>query len=365
MKSQIDSTADALGRHRASEKFRAQTHVAGSDRNCVGSVSPPLAESRSALGPCWCISKGMAGMNSQTSGLARAVGFDYEFKNTRLAFPWNCLPTAWVPWSNRVVQDPAALIAEPAPKLVVSCGRHGIVPALYLKKRLGDAVFTVHVQDPKINTSGFDLVVIPKHDETRSRNVYLTTGALHYVTPERLAAARNSEHAAAFRDCEKPICTVLVGGKNGCYSFSNSDVERLIVHLECVTEAHDVKLVILKSNRSPEFACRRLKERFGDQHFVWDGTGHNPYFEALAWSSYIVVTGDSVSMVTESTATGCPVYVHHLTERRTAARFRRFHAMFEKAGYTRTFDGQLEDWSYEPPNDTPKVAELIRERMGI
>jgi uncharacterized protein len=358
-----NTNSKALELHHATKKFRAQNHVgdAPTDKN----ESQTTSENSTTLGPCWCISKGMAGMNSQTSGLAKAVGFEYEFKNTRIAFPWNCLPTAWVPWSNRAMKDPAALVAEPAPRLVVSCGRHGIVPALFLKKTLGDAVFTVHIQDPKIDTSGFDLVVVPKHDETRSDNVYLTTGALHYVTPQKLKEARNSEHAADFRDCDKPICTVLLGGKNGCYSFSNSDIERLITNLERVLEQHDVKFVFLKSNRSPESACQRIQERFGERHVVWDGSGHNPYFEALAWSSYVVVTGDSVSMVTEATATGCPVYVHHLTERRPARRFRRFHKMFEKAGYTRTFDGQLADWSYEPPNDTPKVAELIRERMGL
>jgi uncharacterized protein len=350
--------------HRVTEKFRAQKHVTGSTIQRDESIAERSQEAQT-LGSCWCISKGMAGMNSQTSGLAKAVGFDFEFKNARMGFPWNCLPMSWAPWSNTVMKNPSALIAEPAPRLVVSCGRHGIIPALFLKKKFGDQVFTVHIQDPKIDTSGFDLVVIPKHDLTRADNVYLTTGALHYVTPEKLAAARTSEHATAFQESDRPICTVLLGGKNGYYSFSNSDIERLIVHLECVTEAHGVKLVILKSNRSPEFACRRLEERFGEEHFVWDGQGHNPYFEALAWSSYVVVTGDSVSMVTEATATGCPVYVQHLTERRPAPRFRRFHDMFEKAGYTRTFDGQLENWSYEPVNDTPKVAELIRERMGL
>jgi mitochondrial fission protein ELM1 len=357
------NTSSTLNLHQVTKKFRAENHV----RDLPNAASGNEDKSKATLRGCWCVSKGMAGMNSQTSGLAKAVGFefDFEFKNTRLAFPWNCLPMSWVPWSNRSMQNAGELIAEPAPKLVVSCGRHGIIPALFLKKKLGDAVFTVHIQDPKINTSGFDLVVIPKHDETRAENVYLTTGALHYVTPEKLAQARASEHAALFRECAKPICTVLLGGKNRYYAFSKSDVERLILHLDRVSQQQDVKFVFLKSNRSPEFACDRIQERFGDEHIVWDGTGHNPYFEALACSSYVVVTGDSVSMVTEATATGCPVYVQHLTERRPAPRFRRFHEMFEKAGYTRKFDGRLDDWSYEPPNDTPKVAELIRDRMGI
>lgn len=354
------AAVDVPSMHRRLVEHRDSLHVTGGS---------------SVTGCCWCISKGMAGMDSQTAGLAHAVGYrpsesatadsaTYEFINTRMSFPWNCLPIGLVPKSGNILTQPDLLEASPQPRLVVSCGRHGVVPALYLKKKLGRKVFTVHIQDPKCDTSGFDMVLIPKHDPTRGANVYLTMGALHKVTLERLDSARHTSEAALLVDPDRPLVSVLLGGRNGYYSFSKSDIDGLFQKLNRLVDEQDVRLAVLTSNRTPAEVCTRLVQEFGERHFIWNGQGPNPYFEALALADYIVVTGDSVSMVTEATATGRPVFVEHLTERRTARRFRRFHTMFEEAGLTRRFEGKLAEWTYDPPNDTPSVARLIRERMA-
>lgn len=349
-----------LSLHRQFAAHRDAAHVVG-----TGPVE----------GECWCISRGAAGMNSQTAGLAQAIGYEasgatpvdrpmYRFIDTRLAFPWNCLPFGMIPASPRVLTSPEALDSMNEPRLVISCGRHGVIPALYLKKRLGSKVFTVHVQDPKCNTLGFDMVLIPRHDPGRGPNVILTMGALHKVAPWKLESARNSAAAVKLKDSTRPLVTVLLGGRNGYYSFSPADIDRLFGKLNRLVHEHGVKLAVLTSNRTPTDVCSRLVHEFGDEHFIWNGQGPNPYLESLAVADYIVVTGDSVSMVTEATATGKPVFVEHLTEHRTARRFRKFHLMFEEAGITRKFDGQLAEWDYEPPNDTLRVARLIRERMA-
>src|SRR3546814_9290061 len=45
---------------------------------------------------------------------------------------------------------------------------------------------------------------------------------------------------------------------------------------------------------------------------IWDGDGENPYFGILALADHVVVTGDSVNMVSEAASTGKPVHVVHL-----------------------------------------------------
>lgn len=345
------STGHVLRLHRQLDDVRDRTHV----------TNAPVD------GLCWCISKGMAGMNSQTSGLARAVGYGdrLDFRHATLKFPWNATPVPLIPRSASVLKDPSVL-AGPRPRLVVSCGRHGVLPALTLKKQLGDRVFTVHVQDPKTSTAGFDMVVVPAHDDIRGDNVYPTTGALHYVTPQRLADAVRSPVVAQLKPDDRPLVTVLVGGKNGYYACSREDIDRLIAKLKRVVEQHGVRLAILKSNRTSVEAAAQFELEFGADHFVWDGVGENPYFAALGAADYLVVTGDSVSMITEATVNGRPVFVEYLREvsLRAPRRFRRFHAQFEEAGFTRPFEGELAVWTYEPPNDTPRIAQLILERMG-
>ncbi|MFT5392949.1 MAG: mitochondrial fission protein ELM1 [Gammaproteobacteria bacterium] len=314
---------------------------------------------------CWCISKGMAGMNSQTRGLAEAVGVEYEMHSARMAVPWRWLPVAWVPCSVSTLRGLPALATSRPPRLVISCGRHGVVPALALKRLLGDQVFTVHVQDPKVAPALFDLVVVPRHDAVSGDNVYATMGAIHYVSEDTLAAARSSELAVKLRAENMPLVTVLLGGPNRYYDFTNAAIDQLVGHLRALAQRHQVKLVILGSNRTPPECIARMRGAFPAPHFVWDGSGENPYFSALACAEHIVVTGDSVSMVTEAAATGRPIFVYHLPQRRRSARFEDFHRMFADAGIIRPLTDELEQWCYEPPNDTPKIAAMIRERMGL
>jgi mitochondrial fission protein ELM1 len=66
-------------------------------------------------------------------------------------------------------------------------------------------------------------------------------------------------------------------------------------------------------------------------------------------------------MVSEAASTGKPVHVVHL--KGGSAKFRRFHEGMEKAGITRPFTGELQDWSYEPLAETQRVAKEIRRRL--
>ena len=47
----------------------------------------------------------------------------------------------------------------------------------------------------------------------------------------------------------------------------------------------------------------------GDKNFIWDGAGKNPYFAMLGWADAILVTADSVSMLSDACTTGKPVYL--------------------------------------------------------
>jgi mitochondrial fission protein ELM1 len=82
----------------------------------------------------------------------------------------------------------------------------------------------------------------------------------------------------------------------------------------------------------------------------------------LAHADAIIVTVDSVNMVTEAAATGKPVHVIDLPG--GSDKFRRFHAAMVEAGITRPFTGAIEHWSYTAPDDTARVAAEIRRRMS-
>lgn len=343
-----------------------QSSLSSSNRSAIhsGLLSGPHFPLTNALQSCWCFCEDLTGLRSQARGLAQAVGLPFEIRSTTMKPWWRCVPLAWVPKRPSSLRDPSVLDGS-TPKLVISCGKHGVVPALALKQKYGDQICAVHVQDPNIDPRHFDLVVVPQHDRTRGPNVYLSLGALHHVTDEVLATARRSPEAHQLGVDQRPLVVVLLGGQNRYYGFSMADMERFISKLQQVVAHSDVKLAILKSRRTPDDIAQRFTREFGSRHYVWDGITPNPYMAALALASTVIATGDSVSMITEASATGRPVYVEHLTEVRRAIRFRRFHEQFAEAGITRPFEGRFDDWSYEIPRDTERVAQLIRERIRI
>jgi uncharacterized protein len=67
-------------------------------------------------------------------------------------------------------------------------------------------------------------------------------------------------------------------------------------------------LLVTPSQRTSPEALRALVAPIGSvPHFVWDGTGENPYLRLLATADAIVATEDSVNLVTEAAGTGKPV----------------------------------------------------------
>ena len=81
----------------------------------------------------------------------------------------------------------------------------------------------------------------------------------------------------------------------------------------------------------------------------------------LALARHIVVTEDSVSMISEAISIGKPVYVAVMAggNRRLA----QFHASLAEDGIVRPFDGRLAEWRYEPVNETPRIVAEVLWRM--
>ena len=81
----------------------------------------------------------------------------------------------------------------------------------------------------------------------------------------------------------------------------------------------------------------------------------------LAWADYILVTADSVSMLSDAATTGKPVYMIDMEG--GGRRLSALHKNLMDAGILRIFEGKLEQWAYEPLRDAERIAAEIRARM--
>ncbi|HEV2263867.1 MAG TPA: mitochondrial fission ELM1 family protein [Stellaceae bacterium] len=303
----------------------------------------------------WAVHDGKIGMANQTLGLAEAVAPALQAtvveKSLRLRAPWRWLPPhAWL--APLAAVDPRGdRLAPPWPDMLISCGRLVAAPARAAKRASRGRIFWIQVQDPGFASGDADLIVMPRHDGDGGANAFVTLGAVHRVTPARLAdGAHRFEPSLAH--LKRPLIAVLLGGDNRVYRLTAARLSTLIGQLTALAK-QGYGLAITTSRRSGSGVAMQLRQALPDA-FVWSGDGDNPYFGLLALADAVIVTADSVNMVSEAATTGKPVHIVELDG--GSAKFARFHAAMREANATRPFTGTIERWSYAPLDDTARAA---------
>ncbi|NWH09496.1 MAG: mitochondrial fission ELM1 family protein [Alphaproteobacteria bacterium] len=311
---------------------------------------------------CWVLSEGKAGMERQCIGLAEAVGLPYTVKRVKPHWLWKDLPAFLRPDPRRTLGPGSSPIEPPWPGLLIACGRQSIPFAHAIKRWSEGHTFLVQTQNPRGDLAGYDLVVPPNHDQVSGPNVFSIVGSPHPITTERLARAKKT-FADKFAPLPAPRVAVLIGGNSKAYKLTPARAQQTSAQLRALAEDR-VSLMITMSRRTREKEAAIIKEALaGTNAFIWDGTPSNPYEGILAWADAILVTADSVNMMTEAAATGRPVFVLQLDG--GSPKFDRFHAELTALGITRPFRGKLEFWTYEPLHETQRVAAEIRRHLGL
>jgi uncharacterized protein len=321
-----------------------------------------MGEAGMAAPSVWAVHDGKIGMANQVIGLAEALGFPFVEKRLAVRAPWRHLtPHLWL-------QPLAALGASgdrlrpPWPDVLIACGRLATAPALAVKRASGGRVFWVQVQDPRFARREVDLMVAPAHDPAPGDNVLRTLGAIHRVSEAQLAEGAR-RFATQFARLPRPLVAVLLGGDNRVYRLTAARLAALADQLAALARA-GYGIAVTPSRRTGAEKETLLRERLaGSSAYIWDGTGDNPYFGLLGLADAVLVTGDSVSMVSEAAASGKPVHVIELEG--GSEKFERFHQAMRAAGITRPFSGVIESWRYAPLDDTARAAAEIRRRLAL
>ena len=305
----------------------------------------------------WVISEALAGLRAQALGLAEAAGLTPEIRDLTPPAPWKWIAAKL--WPNPLAAV-ALSITAPLPALAIGAG--GMAAAVLAAMRR-TSTGVVQVQNPRMDIRRFDLIIANHHDELTGPNVFVTRTALHRVTPERLTAEAN-----LWRDRlanhPRPLVAVLLGGSNGRYQLDRDAGARLATDLATMAQRDKVGIVVTPSRRTDPAVTDIIRTALAPTGgWVWDFTGENPYFGMLALADLIIVTQDSVSMISEAAATTAPVMVAPLP-----GHWKR-QSMFLKPlldeDRIRPFDGRFATWNVSPLNDTPAAAAEMRHRLGF
>jgi mitochondrial fission protein ELM1 len=305
------------------------------------------------------LSEGYAGLENQALGLAEAAGLSPAIRRITPRSPWSRVPARIWPRPIAAVDG----LDDLGPGLLIGVG--GTAGAVGAALRRRDRRIVVQVQNPRLPLDRFDLVVANRHDEIAGPNVIITRTALHRATASRLAEARLAwrpalEPIAAGR----PLVAVLLGGSNGRFRLDEAVGNALAARLAAMMDHDRVALAITPSRRTDPRVIDALRHLLAPRGaFIWDGRGDNPYFGLLAHAAAIVVTADSISMVSEAVATSAPVLVAALPGR--SRRIGLFLRDLRQSGRIRDFAGRYEAFDASPLDDTPEAGQEMRRRLGL
>lgn len=260
-----------------------------------------------------------AGDNSQVLTLAEALGWPFEIK--RFVYRRTELATNLLlgPTLAGAVMAQSSRLAPPWPDLVLTAGRRNEPIARWIQARAGgpDRLKLVHFGRPWAAPGRFDLIITtPQYGLPRLANVLHNDALIHRVTPERLASEA-AALAPRVGHLPRPYTAVLVGGNSGPYRFGKSIAERLAEQASALAEAAGGSLLVTTSARTPARAADRLESAISAPVFFYRWTAKapdNPYFGLLGLADAIIVTAESISMITEACAAGKPVYFFDIGE---------------------------------------------------
>jgi uncharacterized protein len=309
----------------------------------------------------WTLTDGRAGNVRQAVALATALKLGaHQPLVLEPRAPWKWVAPRWLPGMAGAYGSRFEQLADVPPALAIGCGRQA-AGALRELRRRGSKV--VQILDPRLPARHWDLLVVPEHDALRGRNVLTLLGSLNPVNDDWLACGR-----AAFADfgaLPGPRTALLVGGPTPLAPWHEPDMVRVFRQLAEQVRGEGGSLLATTSRRTPPALVGALRSAFADvPHVIWGdgGDGVNPYAGLLGWANRVVVSPDSVNLISEACATRLPVAVALAAQ--AQGRLAQFQQALRARGrlQERWLDWQVEG-VIEPLRETARVATEVHARL--
>ncbi len=307
---------------------------------------------------CWVISDGRRGIENQALGLAEALDRLRPLNIEIMQMESSAVFKAAAPrlqFSLKSTPQDYDL-PMPLPEIAIGCGRQAIAPLLALKKKAGRDIFTAYIQDPRLPVKNFDLVICPAHDGVSGNNVELMIGS-----PNRITVAELAGQILTFSDqllhYPMPRAALLIGGHSKTHKLGKPQHD---YHMKTAQDllVRGYSLLVTPSRRTPDFARRDYARLASDHNNVWLYDGNdavNPYAAFLGGADIILVTEDSTNMLTESCATGKPVFT--LPMQGQPGKFQHLYDDLAAHCGLRAYDGHIETNTYPPLDETARIAQ--------
>jgi hypothetical protein len=220
-------------------------------------------------------------------------------------FPEHLLKSALSPKSfNEIISLPVDYLISTGSSL---CALNIVIKYLNLARN-------IVIMKPSVNINNYDLAIIPKHDNPKvHKNVIATEGALNLISTK----LKKIDKDALLKQygLKQPALSIFFGGNAKFYKYSNDFLNSFITKVKKTSQEHNLDILITTSRRSSSRQEEIIKKELSGYNKCKSlviANENNPPETALkmmAVSRLIIVTADSISMVSEAASSQSPVIV--------------------------------------------------------
>ena len=263
-----------------------------------------------------------------------------------------------------------------SPDLVISCGS-SLGGINFVISSENQAKSVVIMRPGILSTRRFDLVIMPRHDNPPARkNIILSQGALNLTDESSVEQrAKELQRSLGLRlDRQTLAIGLLIGGDTRSFSLKKETIREMITQIKSAADVSNADIFVTTSRRTSPAIEDLVKKELEDytrcklliianQKNIPNAVGG-----ILGLSQIVVVTPESISMISEAASAGRYVVVFG-QDNRLGKRHRRFLNNLNRNGYiylcqAASFREKINDIiSIKPPIKVLQDNLVVRERL--
>lgn len=256
----------------------------------------------------WALLGPHRGDNNQVIALAEALGLPFETITLRYN-GWRWLQPRLLGATYRsLTAESRAAVAGAPPDLTISTGHRSVPVVQAIRRRSGGRTLSVHVGYPRLSPDHFDLVVpTPEYPVPDHPNVLRIPFALSRA---RVAAQPEKVDAALLDSSPVPRRLLILGGPTLYWKLDKKDVLEALSYLLAAATTQGGSVLVVGSPRTSDDVLHAVERAVAGSPGVARMApveGPPSYPALLAAADTILVTADSVAMVSDAILAGKPV----------------------------------------------------------
>ena len=242
---------------------------------------------------------------------------------------------------------------------IISCGRISAPYNLFLKKKIGSK--NCHILKPYFKENEFDKLIIPEHDLTKrqQKNFISTFGTL--VDESNFEVKKETLEFFKKGLSKKRKISFFIGGDGKSSKIENYDLENVLKQLNLLSK--NFQIIYCFSRRTSLSVKKFVRVSANKESFFYPYKKINPYWILFSISDYLFVTGDSISMISDSLTSGKPTYIVPI--KKVKKKIEKFNDIIFKNQMAKIYKGKLERWNFNKLSEAKNVCKNLKNLLKL